>query len=95
MVCESMVCSGTIVCVYLCVSTCVFVYVAQRYLLAYVCLYARVLDGMRVDGMLWYNGKGIAAVTTITPLVTLMQIDHNDHASNRYDDDDDDDDEHE
>ena len=48
-------CSGTIVCVYLCVSTCVFVYVAQRYLLAYVCLYARVLDGMRVDGMLWHN----------------------------------------
>ena len=61
---------------------------------------------MVCECLLLHNGKRISAVTTIAPLVTLMQIDHNDDKCNGddddvddehdgdNDDDDDDDDEH-
>ena len=78
------------VCVCVCVCACVCVCVSQQYVW-YVCLCA-CLQSMVCECLLRHNGKRIAAVTTITPLVTLMQIDHNDDKRNG--DDDDNDDEH-
>ena len=73
---------------------CVYV-LARPQWYASVCLCVYVLNGMHVcaclssmvcECLLRHNGKLIAAVTTITPLVTLMQIDRNDDAGNGDDD---------
>ena len=71
-------CPSSIVCECLCVCLCV-----QWY--ACVCL-CTCPSSMVCECLLHHNGKLIAAVTTITPPVTLMQIDHNDDAGNGDDD---------